>query len=253
MRLVAALVVASSADALRSNLVPRRAARIVVASTRAAVRAPARMGLLDDIKAKFGGASKPAPTPMPDVVIKEDYTLAVAFLVGGVVLTSLGSPLLWGAGSLPGVLILLLGVLFAVQAGRIRFVFDGDAFELKTRTSGADTDGASGGLQQAGENVVVGGANRWRYSTFVNWDFFPSGWLEQGLPPILVYFKETQTPRDQWDVGPGKAANAPDKIASGAVPGQVHFFPALCDCKQLKEQFELRGCAKLPPAARTSK
>ena len=29
-----------------------------------------------------------------------------------------------------------------------------------------------------------------RYDSFVNWDFFPSVQL-----PILVYFKETQTPK----------------------------------------------------------
>ena len=42
----------------------------------------------------------------------------------------------------------------------------------------------------SGENVVVGGANRWGYDTFVNWRFFPSVDF-----PILVYFKENQTPR----------------------------------------------------------
>ena len=59
-------------------------------------------------------------------------------------------------------------------------------------------------LTDSGENIVVGVANRWAYSTFVNWDFYPS--LEF---PILVYFKETQTPK-------------PD----GSEPGQIHFFPA---------------------------
>ena len=35
-----------------------------------------------------------------------------------------------------------------------------------------------------GENVVVGGQNRWAYDKFVNYDFFPSESF-----PILVYFK----------------------------------------------------------------
>ena len=63
----------------------------------------------------------------------------------------------------------------------------------------------------------MGGANRWKYDSFVNWEFFPSVDL-----PILVYFKETQTPQDQWDVGPGQWANGADALAKGAVKGQVH-------------------------------
>jgi hypothetical protein len=92
---------------------------------------------------------------------------------------------------------------------------------------------------------VVGGANRWTYDSFVNYDFFPKGWIDQPQGPILVYFKETQTPSDMWNEGPGKSANSEEKIAAGAVPGQVHFFPALCDTNQLRAEFEKRGCAKL--------
>jgi len=84
-----------------------------------------------------------------------------------------------------------------------------------------------------------------RYDSFVNYAFFPEGWIDQPQGPILVYFKETQTPEAEWDVGPGKSANGADAIAKGAVPGQVHFFPALCDTKQLRDEFERRGCAKL--------
>ena len=102
---------------------------------------------------------------------------------------------------------------------------------------------------------------------------------------MLVYFKETQTPQDKWDVGPGKWANSEEAKAKGAVPGQaprrpslappvpptdraattalaalaadvdrarsplppsqVHFFPCIASAAQLKEQFEARGCAKL--------
>ena len=35
----------------------------------------------------------------------------------------------------------------------------------------------------------MGGENAWKYDTFVNYDFLPSEDF-----PILVYFKETQTP-----------------------------------------------------------
>jgi hypothetical protein len=54
-------------------------------------------------------------------------------------------------------------------------------------------------LEESGENVFVGGKNRWRYSTFVNWEL----WWPQF--PILVYFKETQTKPE----------------------GQIHFFPVI--------------------------
>ena len=85
-----------------------------------------------------------------------------------------------------------------------------DSFELKT-SSGEDT----------GENIVVGGENKWAYDSFVNWEFFPKGWIDQPQGPILVYFKETQTPQEEWDVGPGQQANSPEALAAGAKRGQV--------------------------------
>jgi len=114
--------------------------------------------------------------------------------VFGVVGISLIAGLGGVGGTLTGGFITLLAVLFAVQASRIRFVFDSNSFELK---QGDD-------LNDSGENFVVGGANRWAYTSFVNWDFFPSLAF-----PILVYFKETQTPK-----------------TDGSEPGQIHFFPA---------------------------
>ena len=129
-----------------------------------------------------------------------------------------------------GPIVTLLGLLFLVQTTRLEFAFDDTAFELK-ETGGGST----------GENVVVGGANRWDYSTFVNWETFPAGWPV----PILVYFKETQTPADQWSVGPGAQANSEEALAAGAVPGQVHFFPAICNAEQIRAEFGKRGCQKL--------
>ena len=117
----------------------------------------------------------------------------------------------------------------ALRRFRLDFTFDDEAFELKS------------GEEDIGENVVVGGANRWAYNTFVNYETFPKGWDV----PILVYFKETQTPQDQWEVGPGQWANSAEALAKGAVNGQVHFFPCIADAQQLKEQFEAKGCAKL--------
>uniref|UniRef100_A0A7S0RJ06 Uncharacterized protein n=1 Tax=Chlamydomonas leiostraca TaxID=1034604 RepID=A0A7S0RJ06_9CHLO len=68
----------------------------------------------------------------------------------------------------------LLGVFLTIQASRISFIFDDEAFEI--RRNGSET-----------ENVVVGGLNRWPYETFVNWELWWPAF------PILFYFKETQT------------------------------------------------------------
>lgn len=172
-----------------------------------------------------------AATEPQSVVIAPDYKLAAAFLLGGGLLDQIPYVQLT-----LGPIVTLLGVLFLVQATRIRFVFDEEAFELKM---GGDA------LEDAGENIVVGGANRWEYSSFVNWEFFPKGWIDQPQGPILVYFKETQTPSEEWNVGPGAQANSEEALSQGAVPGQVHFFPALCDTAQLRDQFMKRGCTKL--------
>ena len=79
-----------------------------------------------------------------------------------------------------------------------------------------------------------------RYTSFVNWDFFPSESF-----PILVYFKETQTAKEFWNVGPGEQANSAEALAKGAKPGQVHFFPAIARSDQLKAAFKTHDCAKL--------
>jgi hypothetical protein len=178
---------------------------------------------------------------LPDVVIDSDFTLSYAFAAIGIfiLLTSPSNscntdassficpPSLWGI--LQGGLNLLFAAFLAVQAQRIRFVFDETAFELKNVDLGTSKEQVL--LKNSGENFVVEGANRWNYDTFVNYDFFPSVDF-----PILVYFKETQTPPEKWGQGPGGL----DKVGGG----QVHFFPAIANVKQLKEQFEKRGCAK---------
>lgn len=173
------------------------------------------------------------PPSAPEVVISPDYKLGIIFLAGGFLLDQIPYIQLT-----LGPLVTLLGVLFVVQTFRIRFCFDDEAFELRMPTEDGD-------LQKAGENIVVGGENRWSYDSFVNYEFFPEGWIDQPQGPILVYFKETQTPSENWNDGPGQSANSEEALASGAKPGQVHFFPALCDCKQLQSEFQKRGCAKL--------
>lgn len=172
-------------------------------------------GLLSQQK---GTAVAERNTPaIPDCVVDPDYTLAAAFGAVGLGTFLVGNVFTFVLGGL----LILLATLFAVQASRIRFVFDQDAFELKNTSGGDDKQEQ---LKDSGENFVVGGANRWTYKSFINWEFFPKG----SPIPILVYFKENQTIK-------------PD----GSNDGQIHFFPAIANCKQLEEQFELRGCAKI--------
>ena len=173
---------------------------------------------------------------IPDVVVDSDFTLSYVFGAIGIfiILTSpdkscvpgsiICPPSIWGV--VQGGLNLLFASFLAVQAQKICFVFDETSFELKHVDFGKSEEV----LKESGENFVVGGANRWDYDTFVNYDFFPS--VDY---PILVYFKETQTPKEQWNEGPGQM----DKVGGG----QLHFFPAIANVKQLKEQFEIRNCA----------
>ncbi|KAH1201930.1 hypothetical protein GmHk_17G048504 [Glycine max] len=78
---------------------------------------------------------------------------------------------------------------------RVTFVFDDEALEVKIGEQ----------LQESGENAFVGGKKCWKYSTFVNWEFWWPNF------PILVYFKETQTKPE----------------------GQIHCFPIIFNGKQL--------------------
>ena len=115
---------------------------------------------------------------------------------------------------------LWFGSFIGMQTMRTRAVFHKDTFELKTVTNkvlGLQRD--KGLKPKEYENYVLGTNNEWcvwisakgscqcqfallistgfsvqplcrRYDSFVNWDFFPSVQL-----PILVYFKETDTPK----------------------------------------------------------
>jgi hypothetical protein len=136
-------------------------------------------------------------------IIDPNFRLGGIFLGGGLLLAQL--PILKFT---LGPLITLLGVLFLVQTFRLKFVCDSTAFELQNTS------------KESGENILVGGENRWAYSSFVNYEFFPKGWIDQPQGPILVYFKETQTPSDKWKDGPGASANSDEALAKGAMSGQ---------------------------------
>jgi hypothetical protein len=176
----------------------------------------------------FASTSRTTNTDDDEVIINRDFRVAGIFLALGLLLDTF--PILKFT---LGPLITALGVLFLVQTFRLSFVCDDQAFSLQNT------------LKESGENVIVGGENKWTYESFVNYDFFPQGWIDQPQGPILVYFKETQTPSDKWMDGPGKSANSDEALANGATPGQVHFFPAICDCQQLRDEWAKRGCQKL--------
>ncbi|KOM33037.1 hypothetical protein LR48_Vigan01g259300 [Vigna angularis] len=125
------------------------------------------------------------------VIPEPDYRISIV-LLGGI-----AGGLIYTDNLVPAVPVGLLGLLLLFQTTRVRFVFEDDALEVRIGEQ----------LQESGENVFVGGENRWKYSTFVNWEFWWPNF------PILVYFKETQTKPE----------------------GQIHFFPIIFNGKQLYE------------------
>lgn len=106
----------------------------------------------------LGMASSPSSAG-EKIVIDKDFRLSALFLAGGLFLDRI--PLLQVT---LGPIVTLLGVLFLVQTFRINFVCDDATFSLQENPDEGDA---------VGENVVVGGENRWTYDSFVNYDFFP--------------------------------------------------------------------------------
>mmetsp|Transcript_17557 Transcript_17557/g.26023 ORF Transcript_17557/g.26023 Transcript_17557/m.26023 type:complete len:254 (-) Transcript_17557:321-1082(-) len=168
-----------------------------------------------------------------DVMIEPDYYLSWA-------MAALGFLIMWyhpsydpaGGPSLVGIaggcFHILFGALLWVQTRRVRCVFEKDAFEFYN-IKGTSLDLEKGAYLQAKPgNYVTGTTNRWNYDTITNWGFFPS--LEY---PVICYFKETETPEEQWD----KWFAAFDSYGRG----QPHFFPGILNVKQFKEQLEARG------------
>ena len=112
-------------------------------------------------------------------VAPPSFNLALGSLALGSVFGVPGSPLKNRVTAfVPGALLALFGAFLVFQTATLRFTFDEKEFSL-----------VKADLSSTGENVVVGGENRWAYDKFVNYDFFPSESL-----PILVYFKETHRP-----------------------------------------------------------
>ena len=132
------------------------------------------------------------------LTIPKNYNVAI-----GSIATS--AALIFGAHNIiAGIPFVLLSLLLFIQAGKVRFVFDDEALEIfvARKNDQGEVENASR------ENYVVGGKNRWKYSTFTDWYFIPSKSF-----PILMYFKENQT----------------------SAEGQVHLFPVIMDGKMLYE------------------
>jgi len=174
---------------------------------------------------------------MEDVMIDPDYYLAWCFaIVGGLItwyhpVNDDGSLSFIGLGG--GTFHVLFAILLWFQARRVRLVFEKDAFEFYN-IKGPSFDFDKGAyLARKPKNYVSNTINRWKYDTIINWGIYPS--LEF---PVIIYFKETETPKEMWD----KYFAAFDSYGNG----QPHFFPGIANARQFKEQMELRGVARKP-------
>jgi NIMA (never in mitosis gene a)-related kinase len=187
----------------------------------------------------FGG-QQPAEVPGAkiDYVVDRDYTVALTLILVGIWLTMFHPSDSLFIDWLGGAFHLWFGSFIGMQTMRTRVVFNKDTFELKTVTNkvlGLEKD--KGLKAKEYKNYVLGTNNEWRYDSFVNWDFFPSVYL-----PILIYFKETQTPEDmqiKGSIGPHQMDRRDN--------GQMHWFPAYANVRQIREQFEAHGCNKIGP------
>ena len=103
----------------------------------------------------LGSAAASKQPKRPTIIPEPSYNIP-AVLLGSCALShfAFGNDVLAGLSG-------ILGVFLAVQASRVRFVFDDEALEVVVGQQKAKT-----------ENVFVGGANRWKYNTFVNWYVF---------------------------------------------------------------------------------
>jgi len=179
--------------ASRSAARPAVTATASHAQSRGGAASVARRGDRRALRADSPRAGRLVPSATRDtkreVVIPEpSYNVPLA-LVGLSGLSAVGGNL-----TLTG-LFGVLGFFLLFQAQRVRFVFTDEDLQVLIGDE----------LEKSGENAFVGGENKWKYDTFVNWEFWWPGF------PCLVYFKETQTKPE----------------------GQIHFFPIIMDGQQL--------------------
>lgn len=182
--------------------------------------------------------SKGKQVSSEDFVVDRDFSVAATLMAVGIWLTFFGPGNYPEVDMLGGIFHIWFGAFIGKQTMKTRAVFTKDSFELRTVTNkhlGLSAD--KGLVPKRRKNYVLGTENKWKYDSFVNWDFFPSVDL-----PILVYFKETQTPKEMQIKG-SLGARQMDRRDNG----QMHFFPAYANAKQLREQFEAHRCKKIGP------
>lgn len=157
------------------------------------------------ILTKLDAVSRVQQKKIEKVVIDKDYRVAAGFGVAAALALS-------QQNLVAGVPLSALAALLTVQTGKVKFVFDDEAMEVfvaKKGDSGED-------VFLSRDNFAVGGRNRWKYSTFLKWDFIPSKDF-----PVFMYFTESQTDSEK----PG---------------GQFHLFPVIMNGKQLNDQLMMR-------------
>ena len=82
--------------------------------------------------------------------------------------------------------VLFLASYLQTKTESVRFRFDNEAFSI------VKADGSA-----LGDNPVMGGFYRWSYTDIVEYKVFPSEDI-----PLLLYFKETQTPEEKRVAAP---------------------------------------------------
>jgi len=137
----------------------------------------------------FINAEIPIKKANQQTIIPEDYTLARGIIIlGAATALPLENPSL-------GIPLILLGSFLSYRVNKLSFVFDDSAMEILKVDN------------QQQKNFFVGGRNRWSYSSFTNWRFYPSKEV-----PILFSFVETQTKPE----------------------GQFHLFPVIINANKLQ-------------------
>eukprot|EP00339_Tiarina_fusa_P011084 CAMPEP_0117035998 /NCGR_PEP_ID=MMETSP0472-20121206/25532_1 /TAXON_ID=693140 ORGANISM="Tiarina fusus, Strain LIS" /NCGR_SAMPLE_ID=MMETSP0472 /ASSEMBLY_ACC=CAM_ASM_000603 /LENGTH=241 /DNA_ID=CAMNT_0004745635 /DNA_START=97 /DNA_END=822 /DNA_ORIENTATION=+ len=178
----------------------------------------------------------PFPWSRHDVMVEPDYFLAkdIAAMAPGLMV--MYHPTIFPAflGLSAATFHLALAAFLWSQTNRVRLVFGKDNFELFNLSN----DGSA--LKEKPSNYVAGTVNSWTYDSVVDYGFYPS--IEY---PLIIYFKETATPKNQWGNFEywGKFAMSTLEPLFGIddIEGQPHFMPALMDVSEFVTQMEQRG------------
>ena len=124
---------------------------------------------------------------------------------------------------------LVLGGYIWKQTDRVRCVFDSqNTFEFKNLKKSGEL------VRKPNLNYVKGTINRWKCGTTVDFGYVPSK-----IFPLIVWFKETETPPDTW----GQYGQWGKLFAnrSKTAPSAIHFFPGFVDIDRWESEMLSRG------------